>query len=132
MGWRERLQREYLEADREFVEEVLPLGTVDASAFGLIADATRYVLVREGGEVHIRPEIASLDEVLRSLAQAGSAVARDDARAAVIRFASLWEGKARARGRWDETVGTAEAAGEVTAVERRQDEKPFWKRLFRG
>jgi hypothetical protein len=59
-------------------------------------------------------------------------VARDDARAAVVRFASLWEGKARARGRWDETVGTAEAAGEVTAVERRQDEKPFWKRLFRG
>ncbi|HEU68881.1 MAG TPA: hypothetical protein ENN53_06695 [Candidatus Acetothermia bacterium] len=132
MGWRERLQREYLEADREFVAEVLPIGTVDLSAFGLIADATRYVLVREGGEVHIRPEIASLDEVLRSLAQAGSAVGRDDAHAAVARFASLWEERARARGRWDDAIAAAEEAGQVVSGERRQGEKPFWKRLFLG
>ncbi|MBC7238773.1 MAG: hypothetical protein H5T71_01575 [Chloroflexi bacterium] len=59
MGWKDRLRREFFEADREFVDEVLPVGSVDRAAFGLLADATRYVLVEEAGEVHLRAEIAA-------------------------------------------------------------------------
>jgi len=113
MGWKEHLRREFFEADREFVEEHLPLGSVDQAAFGLIADATRYVLVEEEGEVHIRPDVAALSEVLRSLAQGGRGVSRKDAEAAVQKFAALWEAKARARGTWEEAVRMARESGEI-------------------
>jgi len=116
MGWKEQLRREFFEADREFVEEHLPLGSVDQAAFGLIADATRYVLVEEEGEVHIRPDVAALSEVLRSLAQGGRGVSRRDAEAAVQKFAALWEAKARARGSWEEAVRLAREAGEIQTV----------------
>jgi len=130
VGWRGRLQREYLEADREFVNSVLPMGTVDASSFGLIADATRYLLVAEGGEVHIRPDIASLDEVLKSLARGGSSVSRADAEAAVARFAALWEEKARARGSWEGAVAKAEPDGEIVVAVPRTERRSLWVRLF--
>lgn len=113
MGWRELLRREFFEADREFVEEVLPIGTVDQSIFGLIADATRYILVQEGEEVHIRADVGALAEVLRSLGRSGRAVPRKDAEAAVQKFAALWEAKARARGTWEEAVRAAREAGEI-------------------
>lgn len=115
MSWKEKLRREFLEADREFVDEVLPLGSVDRAAFGLLADATRYALVEEGGEVHLRAEIAARREVLRSLAQSGLVVHEADAEEAVARFAALWEGKARARGTWGAAVAAARAAGEIEA-----------------
>jgi len=115
MGWKEQLRREFLEADPGFVEEHLPLGTVDQSAFGLIADATRYILVEEGGEVHIRPDVAALSEVLRSLAQGGRSVSRKDAEAAVQKFAALWEEKARARGTWED-IPKIPASSPVSAV----------------
>ncbi|MBC7092926.1 hypothetical protein H5T53_02820 [Candidatus Bipolaricaulota bacterium] len=130
MSWRGRVEREYLEADREFVEEMLPVGSVDAGSFGLIADATRYLLVAEGDEVHIRPDIASLDEVLASLARGGSAVSRKDAEAAVAKFAELWEAKARARGKWDAAVAQAQRDGEVVTGLDRPGKRSFWNRLF--
>lgn len=125
MGWKEQLRREFLEADREFVEEHLPLGTVDQSAFGLIADATRYILVEEGGEVHIRPDVAALSEVLRSLAQGGRSVSRKDAEAAVQKFAALWEEKARARGTWEEAVRAARESGEIQTLSPKPRRR-FW------
>ncbi len=125
MGWREVLRREFFEADREFVEGVLPIGTVDQSAFGLIAEATRYVLVEEGGEVHIRADVGALAEVLRSLSRGGRGVSRKDAEAAVQKFASLWEAKARARGTWEEAVRVAREAGEIQTTIA-QKRKGFW------
>lgn len=113
-SWCRLVEREYLGADAEFVEGVLPLGSVDASSFGLIADATRYVLTEEGGEVHIRPDISSLDEILRSLAQGGAVVSPKDARAAVQRFAELWEERVRAQGKWEEVVRLARERGEIS------------------
>lgn len=129
MGWREVLRREFFEADREFVEEVLPLGQVDQAAFGLLAEATRYVLVQEGEEVHIQPDTTALGEVLRSLAKSGRSVSRRDAEEALRRFAALWEGKARARGTWEEAVQAARAAGEIqTAAARPKRRFLFWRR----
>ena len=127
MNWRRKAEREYLEADREFVESVLPVGSVDLSSFGLIADATQYLLVEEAGEVHIRPETASLKEIVASLAKGGTAVTPRDAMAAVERFAQLWEEKIRARGKWEELVAEARAAGEVSAPPQRR-RRPFWRR----
>ena len=115
MAWRDKLRREFLEADRVFVEEVLPVGTVDRAAFGLIADATRYVLVEEGGEVHLRAEIAAPEEVLGSLARSGLRVGLRDAQEAAARFARLWEETARRRGTWDAAVAEARRGGEVQA-----------------
>ncbi|MCS7240084.1 MAG: hypothetical protein NZ651_02415 [Candidatus Bipolaricaulota bacterium] len=116
MGWREVLRREFFEADREFVTEVLPLGRVDSSVFGLLAEATRYVLVQEGEEVHIRPDTTALGEVLRSLARGGRGVTKRDAEEALQRFAALWESKARARGTWEEAVRVAREAGEIQSI----------------
>jgi len=113
MNWRRKVEREYLEADQEFVEQVLPVGSVDLSSFGLIADATQYLLVEEAGEVHIRPEVASLKEVVASLSRGGTNVTPQDAERAVRRFAQLWEEKVRARGKWEELVRTAREAGEI-------------------
>lgn len=133
MGWREHLRREFFEADREFVEEVLPIGTVDQAAFGLIAEATRYILVEENGEVHIRPDVAALPEVLRSLAQGGRGVSRKDAEAAVAKFAALWEAKARARGTWAEAVRLAREAGEIqTAQAKTRRFRWPWRRKDAG
>ena len=113
MNWRRMVEREYLEADQEFVEQVLPLGSVDLSSFGLIADATRYLLVEEKGEVHIRPEVVSLKEVVASLSRGGTSVTPQDAERAVGRFAQIWEEKIRARGKWEELVQAAREAGEI-------------------
>jgi len=123
MNWRRKVEREYLEADREFVENVLPVGTVNLSSFGLIADATQYLLVEEAGEVHIRPETASLKEIVASLSKGGTAVTV----AAVERFAQLWEEKIRARGKWEELVAEARAAGEISSPPQRK-RRPFWRR----
>ncbi|MCD6128679.1 hypothetical protein J7J35_03110 [Candidatus Bipolaricaulota bacterium] len=113
MNWRRKVEREYLEADQEFVEQVLPLGSVDLSSFGLIADATQYLLVEEKGEVHIRPEVVSLKEVVASLSRGGTSVTPQDAERAVGRFAQIWEEKIRARGKWEELVQAAREAGEI-------------------
>ena len=113
MNWRRMVEREYLEADQEFVEQVLPLGSVDLSSFGLIADATQYLLVEEKGEVHIRPEVVSLKEVVASLSRGGTSVTPQDAERAVGRFAQIWEEKIRARGKWEELVQAAREAGEI-------------------
>lgn len=129
MGWRELLRREFFEADREFVEEVLPLGRVDQAVFGLLAEATRYVLVQEGEEVHIQPDTTALGEVLRSLSRGGRSVTRKDAEEALRRFAALWEAKARARGTWEEAVRAARAAGEIqTAPAKPKRRFLFWRR----
>ncbi len=129
MGWREVLRREFFEADREFVEEVLPLGQVDQAVFGLLMEATRYVLVEEGEEVHIQPDTAALGEVLRSLARGGRGVPRRDAEEALRRFAALWEGKARARGTWEEAVRAARAAGEIQPAQPKPKRRLlFWRR----
>lgn len=125
MGWREALRREFFEADREFVEEVLPIGTVDQSVFGLIADATRYILVAEGEEVHIQADVGALSEVLRSLGRGGRSVSRKDAEKAVQKFASLWEAKARARGTWEEAVHLARQSGEIQPPQP-QKKRGFW------
>ena len=129
MNWKKSVEREYLEADREFTESVLPVGSVDLSSFGLIADATQYLLVEEGGEVHIRPEITSLKEIIASLSRGGSRVSQQDAEAAVGKFASLWEEKIRARGKWEELVAAARAAGEIASSGKREKRGlRFWRK----
>jgi hypothetical protein len=118
VNWRRKVEREYLEADREFSESVLPVGSVDLSSFGLIADATRYLLVEEEGEVHIRPEITSLKEIASSLSRGGTPISPRDAEAAVEKFARLWEEKIKSRGKWEELVRAAREAGEISPPEK--------------
>lgn len=133
MGWTDRLRQEFIVADREFAENILPVGGVDQAAFGLIADATRYHLVEERGEVHLRGATAALAEVLRSLAQTGLAVTPRDAQEAVARFAALWEEKARRRGTWEEAVAQARQDGKVETGQSRALPQPrgsLWRRLL--
>ncbi len=126
MTWKRLVEREYFETDREFVENVLPIGSVDISSFGLIADATKYVLVEEGGEVHIRPEVAALREIIDSLSRGGTAVSPRDAEAAVRKFAELWEERIKSRGKWEKLVSYAREQGEI----RRSSEEPERKRKW--
>jgi len=93
--------------------------------FGLIAEATQYILVAEGEEVHIRPDTRAIPEVLRSLSRGGRSISKRDAEEAVQKFAALWEGKARSRGSWEEAVRLAREAGEIqTAAAPRK--RGFW------
>lgn len=126
MEWKKLVEREYFETDREFVENVLPLGSVDASSFGLIADATRYVLVAEGEEIHIRPEVASLREIVGSLSRGGTAVSERDAEAAVQRFAELWEERIKAKGKWEALLDFAREKGEIREGKPEEKRRRGW------
>lgn len=133
MQWKKLVEREYLETDNHFVENVLPIGSVDISSFGLIADATKYVLVEERGEVHIRPEVASLREILDSLSRGGTAVSQRDAEAAVRKFAELWEERIKARGKWEELLSFARERGEIeTFKEGNEKKRRRWPFFGRG
>lgn len=129
MNWKDRIRREFMETDRQFVDEVLPVRSVDRAAFGLLADATQYRLVEETGEVHLQAEIAAAEEVLRSLTRSGLAVKPQDAQAAVDRFAALWEEKARHRGTWEGAVAQARADGEVRAARPPKPGRSLWEKL---
>lgn len=111
--WSKLVQREYYETDGHFIRDVLPMGSVDGSSFGLIADATQYRLVDEGDEVHIRPQVAELKGILKSLGQGGMSVNEADAKASVHRFAELWEERIRANDKWDQVLETAREADEI-------------------
>lgn len=111
--WERFVEGEYLEADYDFVENVLPLGTIDGSSFGLIADATEYSLVKVGGEVHLRPEVYGLDSLLSSLRRGGVAVDKRDALLSVERFAALWEEKIKSKGKWERLLQLAEEEGAI-------------------
>lgn len=111
--WKSGVMREYYQVDMEFVSEVLPIGSVDSSSFGLIADATDYVLVGEGDDVRIKPYIAELQGILRSIGQSGMRVSPEDAWKSVQRFAEMWERQIKDMGKWEEMVERAQAAGEI-------------------
>ncbi len=112
--WTKLVQREYHETDSHFIRDVLPLGSVDGSSFGLIADATHYRLVDEGEAIHIRPQVAELKGILKSLGQGGMSVNEADAKASVHRFAELWEERIRAADKWDQVLETAREADEIS------------------
>lgn len=113
--WTKLVQREYYETDSHFIRDVLPLGSVDGSSFGLIADATHYRLVDEGEAIHIRPQVAELKGIIKSLGQGGLSVSEADAKASVHRFAELWEERIRSAEKWDQVVETAREADEIGA-----------------
>ncbi len=128
--WRKRVEREYLETDRRFVQEELPIGNVDSSSFGLIADATRYSLVEEGGQLSLRGNIAAMDEILGSLSRTGASVSRDDALSAVQRFAETWEALIKEHGKWDDVVAIAREHNEVCSAPPPEEppRRRWWKR----
>ncbi len=128
--WKRRVEREYLETDRRFVEEVLPVGTVDSGSFGLVADATRYVLREGDGDVHIRGEVAALKEIMNSLSRSGSSAKREDVIQAVQRFAEEWENLIRSRGKWDDVVALARERGEVekASADEPAGRRRWWQR----
>lgn len=113
--WTKLVQREYYETDSHFIRDVLPLGSVDGSSFGLIADATHYRLVDEGEAIHIRPQVAELKGIIKSLGQGGLSVSEADAKASVHRFAELWEERIRSAEKWDQVIETAREADEIGA-----------------
>lgn len=132
-SWKGYVTREYYETDAEFLRDVLPVGTVDGSAFGLIADATEYYLAQGDDEVHIRAQIAELKSILNSLRQGGIRVSAEDARKSVERFAELWEERIREAGKWEELVARAREADEIrrAADLEAQEREGFFARLMR-
>lgn len=111
--WESFVEREYLDADYDFVEDVLPCGSVDGSSFGLISDATEYTIVKAEGEVHIKPDIHGLDSLLNSLRRGGVTVGKKDALASVERFAELWEERIKGARKWEKVVRIAEEEGAI-------------------
>ncbi len=128
--WKRHVEREYLETDSRFVEDILPIGTVDSGSFGLIADATQYILREKDGEVCIRAEVAALEEVINSLSRSGSAATKEDALQAVQRFAEEWEKLIRQRGKWADMVATAREHDEVLTgpADQPRSKRRWWRR----
>lgn len=121
--WEKFVEREYLDTDYDFVEQVLPHGTVDGSSFGLISDATKYELAQGEKEVHIKPRVSSLDSILESLRKGGVSVDKKDAQASVERFAELWEERIMSKGKWEKMIELAQEEG---AIRTEAESKKGW------
>jgi hypothetical protein len=127
--WERFVEREYIDADNDFLETVLPIGEVDGSSFGLISDATEYVIVKINDEKHIKPQVSSLDSILKSLKSGGKNVNKKDALESVDKFAQIWEEKIRSADKWDEMIEMAEEEEQIKEKAEIKEEKGFLGRI---
>jgi hypothetical protein len=126
------VEREYLDTDYDFVENVLPYGTVDGTSFGLISDATEYAIIRAKGEDHIKPHINNLDLILSSLRRGGVKVDKKDALGSVERFAKLWEERIKGASKWEEMIRIAEDEGAIIRAEGKEGWLTRLSHLFKS
>lgn len=127
--WERFVEREYLDADFDFLENVLPVGNVGGASFGLISDATEYEVVNIEGEKHIKPGVSSLDSILKSLKSGGAQVSKKDALQSVERFAQIWEEQIKSVGKWEEMIRIAQEEGEIKSGQEIEEKKGFLGRI---
>lgn len=109
-SWKNYVKQEFMKADSEFVEE-MPIGSIDLSTFGLISEATTFVLVRIEDEIHLRPLTSGLNSLRKDMqnsSRPGGSFDMDSAVDALSQFAEEWEETIKKKNKWEKTVEMAE------------------------
>ncbi len=117
--WRKNVNSEFLESDREYVEN-LPYKSVDQSTFGLVSEATSYVLVKSGEKIHIKPRTKNLTDLKQALEKSGDPAADfklGEAEKALEDFADLFEETIKEKGKWEKTIKIARENEEIIPEE---------------
>ena len=118
-AWKEYVKQEFMKADNEFVEN-LPMNSIDLSTFGLISEASSFVLVRGEGEVHLRPlpgGLSALRKDINNSPRSGGGFDLDDAVKTLTSFGEEWEETIKEKQKWEKMVEMAEEEGQIMEKE---------------
>jgi hypothetical protein len=118
-SWKNYVKQEFMKADSEFVEE-MPVGSIDLSTFGLISEATTFVLVRLDDGIHLRPLTSGLNSLRKDMqnsSRPGGSFDMDNAVEALSQFAEEWEETIKKKDKWKKTVKMAEEQEEIMSQE---------------
>ncbi len=118
-AWRNYVKQEFMKADNEFVEE-LPMNSIDLSTFGLISEATTFVLVRFDGEIRLKPlpsGLSALRNDIQSSNRPGGGFDLDSAVETLNSFAEEWERTIKEKDKWNKMIELAQEEGEIMEQE---------------
>ncbi len=118
-SWKNYVKQEFMKADSEFVEE-MPIGSIDLSTFGLISEATTFVLVNLEDGVHLRPltgGLNSLRDDMKNSSRPGGSFDMDNAVDALSQFAEEWEKTIKEKNKWEKTVKLARQQEDIMSQE---------------
>jgi|GEM_PF-2045102 len=138
--WKEYVSREYLEVDEEFVEG-LPRRSIDSSTFGLIAEATDFVLVEgEDGTVEIKVLSQALEDLSAGTKETPGSRGNFNVQEAIAileDFGEAWKQKIQQREKWERTLEIAKKNDEIRSKEEfeatirvKDEERSLWGRLL--
>lgn len=116
-AWREYVKQEFMKADSEFIEK-MPINSIDLSTFGLISEATSFVPVRTGDEVHLRPlpgGLSSLRADLKKSSRPGGGFDLDSAVGVLTQFGEEWEQKIKEKNKWEKMVELAREENQIVS-----------------
>lgn len=119
--WEEYVYKEYIQADNEFVKNYIPFKSVDLSSYGLISDATGYMIVDQDGEKSLMASVGGLSELMKAMKKmpgGQSGIKREDALECMKQFAKIWEEKIKQAGKWEEMIQKADEQGEIVPFEK--------------
>lgn len=123
-SWREYVKQEFMKADSEFVEK-MPVNSIDLSTFGLISEATTFVLVRIEGDVHLRPlpgGLTALRDDIKNSPRPGGSFDLENAVDALTQFAEEWEEIIKKKNKWEKTLEMARDEGDIMSQETYEEE----------
>lgn len=116
-AWREYVKQEFMKADNEFIEK-MPINSIDLSTFGLISEATSFVLVELENEIHIRPlasGLSSLKSDIQNSSRPGGGFDVDSAVGVLTQFGEEWEEKIKENNKWEKMVELAREEDQIMA-----------------
>ncbi|MEF8725977.1 MAG: hypothetical protein V5A83_03485 [Candidatus Bipolaricaulota bacterium] len=116
-AWREYVKQEFMKADNEFIEK-MPVDSIDLSTFGLISEATSFVLVELEGEIHLRPlasGLSALKSDIQGSSRPGGGFDVDSAVGVLTQFGEEWEEKIKENKKWEKMVELAREEDQIMA-----------------
>lgn len=124
-AWKDYVKQEFMKADSEFIQK-MPIDSIDLSTFGLISEATTFVLVEIEGEVHLKPlpgGLSALKSDIQNSSRPGGGFDVDSAIGVLTQFGEEWEGKIKEKRKWEKMVELARENDQVMAQSDFEKEK---------
>lgn len=115
LEWREFVKQEFIKTDNDFTKK-LPINSINLATFGLVSEATTFVLVRYDGGIHLRPHRGGLPELRKDLKKSsrpGGGFNVDKAMKTLNQFAEEWEKEIKESNNWKKMVKIAEKEGNI-------------------
>lgn len=116
-AWREYVKQEFMKADSEFIKK-MPIDSIDLSTFGLISEATSFVLVELEGEIRLRPlpgGLSALKSDIQNSSRPGGGFDVDSAVCVLTQFGEEWEEKIKENNKWEKMVELAREEDQIMA-----------------